>query len=159
MGEYLMIILGTALVNNVVLAYRVDEARARLKPARYVFQQPASLGELVSGGLARPLLQRFGVANILAVDEHLRHGLLAATQSDGVVLHAVGSFAGYVLVAFLVAYVNAALLSVLSQVRVTIPGTRYVRVSGEPRRPFFIQEIPNHLFDLIRPSQPRAPPA
>ncbi len=88
----------------------------------------------------------------------LRHGLLAGTQGDGVVIGLLGSFAGYVLVAFLVAYVNASLLSVLTHMHGRIPSSRFVTRTGSPARPFFPLEVPGFLFRLIRPARPRAPP-
>jgi len=42
----------------------------------------------------------------------LHHGLLAGTQGDGLLIRVAGNFAGYFLVAFIVAYINASLLSV-----------------------------------------------
>lgn len=89
----------------------------------------------------------------------LRHGLLAGTQGDGLVLRLIGSYAGYVLVAFVVVYVNAWLLTVLDRVHLVAPG-RMPRVSaGEPVRRILIIEIPNYWFLLLRPSKPRAPPS
>lgn len=88
----------------------------------------------------------------------LRHGLLAATVGDGIVLRLFGSFAGYVLVAFLVAYVNAALLTVISGVCGTLASSRLIRRAGaEPQR-ILCGEILAVLFHHIRPAQPRAPP-
>ncbi len=48
----------------------------------------------------------------------LHTGLLAGTQADGTLIHWIGGALGYVVVAFVVALVNAALVSVLSRVRV-----------------------------------------
>ncbi len=89
----------------------------------------------------------------------LRYGLLAGTQADGAVISVIGSFTGYVLVAFLVAYVNASLLSVLSEVRVAIARPRLVAgVSGAQRRVLPL-DLPSYLSRLFHPAQPRAPPA
>ena len=48
----------------------------------------------------------------------LRTGLLAGTQGNGTLMHWIGGALGYVLVAFLVGFVSAALVSVLSRVYV-----------------------------------------
>jgi len=88
----------------------------------------------------------------------LKHGLLAATQDGNVLIGALGSFAGYVIVAFVVAYVNAALLSVISQVQVSTSGLRYIRgVAAVPQR-IILFDIPCFLDHVARPSRPRAPP-
>ena len=90
----------------------------------------------------------------------LHHGLLAATQGDeGFLIRVIGSFAGFVLIAFLVAYFNATLLSALSEVRFGTAGARRVFGSFSPQRRIFASEIPLHPTYLVRPSQPRAPPA
>lgn len=89
----------------------------------------------------------------------LYHGLLAGTQGNGLVVHAVGSLTGYVLVAFLVAYVSAALLSALSDAYVRVTTSRFVSgLSGAPPR-FVPFELPCDLLHFLRPSQPRGPPA
>jgi hypothetical protein len=70
----------------------------------------------------------------------------------------VGSFAGYVLVAFLVAYFNAALLSAIADVYVPARSSR-LRVRGaSPIRRIFSNDSVIHLRDLIRIGQPRGPP-
>ena len=89
----------------------------------------------------------------------LHHGLLAGTLGNGLVIHTLGNLAGYVLVAFLVAYVNASLLDMLT--RVCVPGvpTRLVpsrsAASGRRLHPL---DVPDYLFRLLGPVQPRAPP-
>lgn len=88
----------------------------------------------------------------------LRHGLLAGTQGDGAVVRVLGSFTGYALVAFLVAYVNASLLSVLSCVRFGSIGARPVCGAGDGLRPFFPLDVSRDLLCLLRRLQPRAPP-
>jgi len=88
----------------------------------------------------------------------LHYGLLAGTQGDGMVVRVVGSFAGYVLVAFLVAYFNAALLSAIADVYVPARSSR-LRVRGaSPIRRIFSNDSVIHLRDLIRIGQPRGPP-
>jgi apolipoprotein N-acyltransferase len=88
----------------------------------------------------------------------LHYGLLAGTQGDGLVIRAVGSFAGYVLVAFLVAWVNATLVSVLSEVRLSFSAPRLVRKAIAAERRFVVRELPSYLLHLLRAAQPRAPP-
>lgn len=88
----------------------------------------------------------------------LNYGLLAGTQGDGFMIRVVGSFAGYVLVAFLVALVNATLVSVLSEVRLSFTSPRLVPKSTVTLKRFFVNELPSYLLHLIRASQPRAPP-
>lgn len=88
----------------------------------------------------------------------LRHGLLAATQSDGFALRILGSFAGYVLVAFFVAYINATLLCVLSEVRKACGGSRFSGGGSGGLRQLLtqVQVVPIRTF--IRQAQPRGPP-
>src|SRR3990172_10249959 len=88
----------------------------------------------------------------------LNYGLLAGTQGDGFVIRAVGSFAGYVLVAFLVAWVNAMLVSLLGDVRLSVAAPRRVPKAAATVKRFLVKELPGYLLHLIRASQPRAPP-
>ncbi len=89
----------------------------------------------------------------------LKHGLLAGAQGEIAVLNYMGSFAGYALVAFLVAYVNAWLLSIVTQVHTTTGTSRVFSRSGDGVRPLVPLEVPCFLFQLlIRPSRPRGPP-
>jgi len=88
----------------------------------------------------------------------LRHGLLAGTQGDGLAIRLIGSVAGYALVAFLVAYVNASLLSVLTGVRRGAANSRLIRGSGDTLRAYFPIELPSYLLHIHRRAQPRAPP-
>ncbi len=88
----------------------------------------------------------------------LHNGLLAGTQADGTLIHWLGGALGYVLVAFVVALVNAALVSVLSRVGVNIPGSRYVPVLTEGGTLFVPQTFSCFPLFTIRGSQPRAPP-
>lgn len=88
----------------------------------------------------------------------LHYGLLAGTQAGGISIELVGGFAGYAVVAFLVAYVNAALLSVLSEVRVSTASSPLILSQAPPRQRSYQSEIPSYLSYLVLPSQPRAPP-
>ncbi|UCE61324.1 MAG: hypothetical protein JSU63_06165 [Phycisphaerales bacterium] len=88
----------------------------------------------------------------------LDRGLLGVLGGDGTVVSWIGNSFGYVLVAFLVALVNASLVSILSGVRLatasrderSLPGNNGARL------------LPQTLFCFsrfaLRPSQPRAPP-
>lgn len=89
----------------------------------------------------------------------LKLGLLAATQGDGFALRALGSFAGYVLVAFLVAYFNAALLSAIAEVAKSCRPRPLIRRAGRSVRPFIAREAIVQLREFIRQVQPRGPPA
>jgi len=89
----------------------------------------------------------------------LRHGLLAGTQGEDLVLRLIGSYAGYALVAFVVVYVNAWLLTVLDRVELVASGRSLRRATGEPIRRIFLIEIPNYWLLILRPSKPRAPPS
>lgn len=89
----------------------------------------------------------------------LRYGLLASTQGGGMVLRLAGSYVGYALVAFLVVYINAWLLTLLAGVQLKVHGRMDRRSSGtEPIRKLVPTETPNYWFLLLRPSKPRAPP-
>lgn len=88
----------------------------------------------------------------------LHCGLLAGTQGDGMVVRVVGSFAGYVLVAFLVAYFNAALLSAIADVYVPAGSRRPLLRGASPIHKIFINDSIVQLRDLIRIGQPRGPP-
>jgi apolipoprotein N-acyltransferase len=89
----------------------------------------------------------------------VQHGLLATTQESGVALQVVGSFTGYLVVAFLVAYVNALLFTVLSTVKIS--GTSERKAPACSLRPKSIVpiDVPIHLPYLLGPMNPRAPPA
>jgi apolipoprotein N-acyltransferase len=88
----------------------------------------------------------------------LRYGLLAATQGSGLVVRTMGYLAGYVMVAFIVAYVNAMLLTMLRDVCVVVLRSPLVAgLSGTVKRLFPI-DLPAQFFLLLGPSRPRAPP-
>lgn len=88
------------------------------------------------------------------------NGLLAGTQGDHeFIVSVIGAFAGYVLVAFLVAFFNATLLAALSEVRVHAGGGRIATTSSRPQQGIFASEILTYPSYLVNPSQPRAPPA
>jgi len=86
-------------------------------------------------------------------------GLLAGTQGDGVLMHWVGRAMGHVLVAFLVAYVSASLVTALSKVRIRVPSSRRVVAAGE-RIIRLTTATFSHLISFsISACRPRAPPA
>ena len=87
-----------------------------------------------------------------------RNGLLAATQADGLFIHTLGQLGGYVLVAFLVAYVSASLLSALSDACLTIPRSPHVAGSGDGQGRLFPLEAPVYLVHFVHSARPRAPP-
>jgi apolipoprotein N-acyltransferase len=89
----------------------------------------------------------------------LRHGLLGATQENGMTLQVVGSFSGYLVVAFIVAYVNALLFTVLSTVQIGGAVGRRMAVRSRGPRSIVPIDVPSCLSYLLQPSHPRAPPA
>ncbi len=88
----------------------------------------------------------------------IRHGLLAGTQGQGLIVRTMGYLSGYVVVAFLVAYVNASLLSMLSDVCVSHSGLRVAPRSTRSAPRLSPTELPAYLYQVFSPSQPRAPP-
>lgn len=88
----------------------------------------------------------------------IRFGLLGATQGDTTLMHWVGGALGYVLVAFVVAYVSAALLSVVVHVRVLVQQWRPATNPVDHGVRFAHRTLPVLVRFLIGPSQPRAPP-
>ncbi len=89
----------------------------------------------------------------------LHFGLLAATQGDGFALRIVGSFAGYVLVAFLVAYFNAALLSAIAEVAESTAAKRRFLRGAFAVRCLLTYEFVVDLHEFLRQANPRGPPA
>lgn len=88
----------------------------------------------------------------------LHNGLLAGTQGDSALMDYIGRALGYVLVAFLVAYFNAALVAVIGRVRLTVP--RFVPVTASPDcgRSLISQLLGSLSTFALQPSHPRAPP-
>lgn len=90
----------------------------------------------------------------------LHNGLLASTQGNGLFVRTLGHLAGYVMLAFLVAYVNASLLDVLTVVCSPVGSSKQLSLSGGPAiKRLFQLDIGNILTHRIRPSGPRAPPS
>jgi apolipoprotein N-acyltransferase len=88
----------------------------------------------------------------------LHRGLLAGTQGDAAFLRLLGSFTGYALVGFLVAYFNALLFNVLSQVPFGAVSEARLHVPADCGRRLISVDSLDYLSYLIRPSRPRAPP-
>jgi len=89
----------------------------------------------------------------------IRNGLLVGTLGNGLFVRTLGHLAGYVLLAFLVAYVNASVLEVVTSVCRPVGGGRLVlRSTRGGERRLLPLEVPTHLFHLARQAQPRAPP-
>ena len=87
-----------------------------------------------------------------------RTGLLAGTQDGGTLLHWVGGALGYVLVAFLVAYVNAALVSALAAARLRVPRPAW-RIGSPDRGARLIPQTFSCFPSFaIASCHPRAPP-
>ena len=64
----------------------------------------------------------------------LHNGLLAGTLGDGTFVQVVGGLLGYAFVAFLVAFANALLLSIASDMRLPGGQLRYIPRSDDDRR-------------------------
>ena len=128
-----------------------------LVPAVY-----AAIGSRVTRRVGfHPLLLGLGWVGVELALQPLtvRNGLLAATQGDGLVIRAIGHLGGYLCVAFLVAYVNASLLDMLT-VACPVGSTRRVFASANE----FIETLSHHLrwVVLTHPTlqtSPRGPPA
>ena len=88
----------------------------------------------------------------------LHNGLLAGTQGHGLVVKTLGYLAGYVVVAFIIAYVNASLLAILRDVCVPVGGSRSRPEPASSAKRLFPIVLPARLSRLFRPSQARAPP-
>jgi apolipoprotein N-acyltransferase len=88
----------------------------------------------------------------------VRTGLVAVAEGGGTLIHWIGGLLGYVLIAFLVALVNASLVSLLSSVHLRIPQLAY-RI---PSSDFGASIAPRSIVCLSLfatcPSRPRAPP-
>lgn len=88
----------------------------------------------------------------------LRSGLLAGTQGDGALMHWIGNALGYVLVAFLVAFVNAVIVSLLSRAYVGATVPRFLVGSSGSSLRIVQQTFSCFPLFAIPPSRPRAPP-
>lgn len=86
------------------------------------------------------------------------HGLLSGTQDDGLLFRLLGSLTGYALVAFLVAYVTASILSVLGDVCRWVRSEGPVRVCGALLQRFEAVEPFLSVGCSISSWRPRGPP-
>lgn len=89
----------------------------------------------------------------------MRYGLLAGLQGDGVLVHLVSSLTGYVIIAFLIAYFTASIVSVISEVVASgaVSSLRLVPGAVKSVRLYHF-ETPIHLVAVAQPRRPRAPP-
>lgn len=89
----------------------------------------------------------------------LHNGLLAGIQGNGLFVRTLGNLAGYVLLAFLVAYVNASVLEMLTTVCRPRGGGRSLlrRTSGGGSR-LLPDGVPARLSFALCQAHPRAPP-
>lgn len=88
----------------------------------------------------------------------LHHGLLAATQGESTLVSWLGGALGYVLVAFVVALGNAALLLLLTRVPVGVASARYLPGSSKGGTRLVPQTFSCFPLFAIPVSRPRAPP-
>lgn len=86
------------------------------------------------------------------------NGLLAGTQGDGLFIRTIGQVAGYILVAFLVAYVNATILEILTDVCQTAFSAKRVVESGVADEWFIPIVLPGSYWQFQAQSSPRGPP-
>jgi hypothetical protein len=85
--------------------------------------------------------------------------LLAGAHGDPAAIRLIGSFTGYALVGFIVAYSSAILFSVLSEVPLVGASTRrFVSHADEVVRVYLAETVPA-CVRICGPSHPRAPPA
>ncbi len=108
-----------------------------------------------------PLLLGLGWVGVELILQPLtvRNGLLAATQGNGLAIRAIGHLGGYLCVAFLVAYVNASLLEILT-VACPVGSARRIIASAAT----FIETLSHHerwviLTHQSNQASPRGPPA
>lgn len=122
----------------------------------------AFLGSVITRRVGfSPLLLALGWVGVeLALQPlALHNGLLAQTQGNGLVIRAIGNIAGYVLVAFLLAYVNASLLEMLTGVcSVGSSCRRLLTCAGTTDARLVLREVPVYPVHFSNIAQPRAPP-
>lgn len=155
-GLCLFISLSTALEQEVPLSL-VSLALLTTIPAAYTF-----LGARLTRQVGfSPYLLALGWMGVeLGLSPlGLRNGLLSGTQGGVLVIHWMGNFAGRIVVAFLVAYICALVLEAITRVSMGAGVRRFVFGSPDGPRRVFLQTSFSVLFHLIRPAQPRAPPA
>jgi len=88
----------------------------------------------------------------------IKHGLLASTQGSGLLVHVVGQVSGYLVVAFLVAYINASLLEIFTGACALDGSHGRLVYSGRPRETAILPAFLYCSAAFARIAQPRAPP-
>ncbi len=135
-----------------------------IAPQALVMAAYAGLGSAVTrrAGFS-PLLLGVGWVGVELLLAPLsgRFGLLAATQgADGLFVRTVGQVAGWLLVAFLLAYINASLLEMLTAVcAVTGGSNRELRNGTIAECAIMPHWVLPHLAAIPGSCGPRAPPA
>jgi len=108
-----------------------------------------------------PLLLGLGWVGVeLAMQPLAMHnGLLASTQGDSLLVQSVGHLGGYVLVAFILAVINAVLLGILVEHGAVATRTLYARLELPPEAIFQAVDSVPGVARMLRRLRPRAPPA
>ncbi len=88
----------------------------------------------------------------------LHEGLLAGTQGDGTLVQWLGGALGYVLVAFVVAFVNAILVAAISAACEVFASSRYVPEPADSGAVLIPRTFPCLSFSISDSCRPRAPP-
>lgn len=89
----------------------------------------------------------------------LRFGLLAGTFATDSFLHVVAGLLGYGFIAFVIAFANGLLLSLLTEVRFQVSGPLFVAGSCDPGAIVVPDTFSFSSFHGPRAARPRAPPA
>lgn len=107
-----------------------------------------------------PLMLALGwvVVEVLLQPLGLRNGLLAGTQNHALVVHTLGQLAGYMVVAFVIVYVNASILTMLTAVAIVPGGSRRAPRSNGVIPKLLLFEEAAIVFRFLQPKQARAPP-
>lgn len=126
-------------------------------PATYVY-----LGSRVTRRIGYlPLVLAIGwmLVELVLQPVALRQGLLAGTQGDNSLVRVIGGMFGYVFVAFLIAFVNAQLLSLVGYIVFVIPRFCIFELPPDNADRIFQSSRMYPAVIPIRLIQPRAPPA
>ena len=101
----------------------------------------------------------WAVVELIVAPLATQHGLLASTRGEGIIAPALGHLAGgYILAAFLLAAINALLVSALLRIDQTITGSPFLTVPVAPGWILVgscVISLPTRFATRIRP---RAPP-
>lgn len=102
----------------------------------------------------------WAVVELMVAPLATQHGLLASTRGDGLLAPALGHLAGgYLLSAFILAAINAFLVSAIIHIDETITRTPFVTIPVEPGWILDGLCSRNLISSFISRIQPRAPPA